>query len=98
MYRSTGDAIVKADKFSEFMIIWRCTTEEEGDGCCMISEEDGTLCVVRGTKVSEMFTYRYSLLEWEKLMTRYINSQEDYLEYLGTPYKEISYLDAFSCA
>ena len=47
VYWSSGDAIVKADKFSEFMIIWKCTTAEQGDGCCMISEEDGALCLVR---------------------------------------------------
>ena len=28
VYYSTGDAIVKADKFSAFMLIWKCTTAE----------------------------------------------------------------------
>ena len=69
----------------------------------MISEDDGALCVIRGALASIMYTYRYSKPEWEKLMSRYVKSQGDYMAYLGLPYdaafqSAIPYLDAFSCA
>ena len=50
IYESSGDAIVKSRKFSPFILIWKCTTEEEFDGCCMISLADGTICLLRGSK------------------------------------------------
>ena len=103
VYESSGNAIVKSGKFSPFMIIWRCTTEEQYDGCCMISESDGAVCLLRDTRASEMLTYRYSHTEWLTLLSKYKESQEDFEENFGTPYKAgdnnvIEYLDSFVCA
>ena len=103
VYQSSGNAIVKSRKFSPFMIIWRCTTEEQYDGCCMVSESEGAVCLLRDTRASEMLTYRYSHTEWLTLLSKYKESQEDFEENFGTPYKAgdnnvIEYLDSFVCA
>ena len=74
VYISSGDAIVKSRKFSPFILIWKCTTEEEGDGCCMISETEGAVCLLRGSKATELLTYRYSGTEWSRLMAFYRDS------------------------
>ena len=64
IYWSTGEAVVKAEKFSSFIIIFKCTTVERYDGCCMISENDGTICLLRTATNPYLYTYRYSIGEW----------------------------------
>ena len=103
VYESSGNDIVKSRKFSPFMMIWRCTTEEQYDGCCMISESDGAVCLLRDTRATEMLTYRYSHTEWETLLSEFEESQEDFIDHFGTAYVSgdtnvIDYLDAFVCA
>ena len=36
-----------AYRFSSFIISHQCITEEVGDGCCMIEEEFGGVCLIR---------------------------------------------------
>ena len=103
IYESSGNLIVKSRKFSSFILIWQCTTEEEHDGCCMISENDGTLCLLRGDEATELFTFRYTQSEWTKVMETFRTKQEDYIPewgdaYIGGRNNAIEYLDTFVCA
>ena len=45
-YSVTGTDTNNALVFSEFLIYFKCNTEEAKDACCMISEEHGTVCLV----------------------------------------------------
>ena len=50
---------LNADKFSSFFISHQCVTEETGDGCCMISENLGGVCLIQET-TTVMRTYRFT--------------------------------------
>ena len=49
-----------ASKFSAFVIQQECLTENEGDGCCMISAHDGAVCTIRDSSDTELMTFRLS--------------------------------------
>ena len=53
-----------AEKFSAFILQTECVTENQYDGCCMISEHSGALCTFRGQSDTEMDTYRFEYEEW----------------------------------
>ena len=53
-YTVSAEDTVNAEKFSSFVFSVKCTTVDEEDGCCLISESDGTVCLLRGSGASSM--------------------------------------------
>ena len=35
-----------ATKFSPFLIYWKCNTETQYDGCCMLEDTNGAVCTL----------------------------------------------------
>ena len=52
--------VVNARKYSSFILQLKCTTRYEFDSCCMISDEEGALCLVRGEDLDHLDTYRFT--------------------------------------
>ena len=68
-----------ASKFSSFLITHQCVTEAENDGCCMVSENLGGVCLIRGSSATEMNTYRFTNSQWETITSAFSSSQTDYV-------------------
>lgn len=65
---------LNAEKFSSFLIYWRCNGAAAGDGCCMMDEYNGTVCTMMkadpgNASNSLMYTYRFSKYEWQLVMS-----------------------------
>ena len=58
--------VINARKFSSFILQLKCRTRYEWDSCCMISDEEGTVCLVRGEDLDKIDTYRFTYNEWTK--------------------------------
>ena len=56
--------VVSARKFSPLILQLQCTTKNHLDACCMISDEEGAVRLVRGEDLDEIHTYRYTYTEW----------------------------------
>ena len=60
---------INAYKFSAFVLAFQCYTEEENDGCCMASEQDGAMCIFRNDD-NEVDTYRFTDSDWRESVLR----------------------------
>ena len=48
-YNVSATDTQNARLFSEFLIYFKCNTKQDKDACCVISENDGTLCLIPTT-------------------------------------------------
>ena len=87
---------LNADKFSSFLMYWRCNGVANGDGCCMYDEFNGTVCTMMKDDAANagqslIYTYRMSKFEWAAVMAAFSTNQGSYLtamEGLGPGYIE----------
>lgn len=64
-YAVTDQHTTNAEKFSPFLIYWKCNTAALGDGCCIISDGDGTVCTMDDTADGTVLTtYRIKSADW----------------------------------
>ena len=54
--------------FSEFLIYFKCNTLADKDACCLVSEYDGTVCMVPKTTGTVMETFRFTNWEWNNVV------------------------------
>ena len=71
-YRVSQTDIDDAAKFSSFALGIVCEAKESKDGCCLVSEFHGTLCILRGNCTGTcMETYRLSPAQWQTMLDSY---------------------------
>ena len=67
-YSVSQTDINNATKFSSFALGIACEALESKDGCCLVSESDGTVCILRGNCTGTcMETYRFSQTQWQEV-------------------------------
>ena len=84
-YNVSQKDIDDAAKFSSFALGFACEAVESMDGCCLVSEFHGTLCVLRGNcRGTCMETYRLSPSQWEVMLDSFQDGQADYVSQLNS--------------
>ena len=102
--------VISAKKFSPLILQLKCTTKNPFDACCMISDEEGAVCLVRGEELDDLRTYRYTYTEWttqvaDALMRPVLSYQDKFKETLPEPiqlheedFNTYAYMHYFACA
>ena len=101
--------VINSQKFSSFIIQTKCIVNNEYDGCCMISNNEGAVCTVRASSRFVMDTYRYTYTQLttqvvDAIMYPVIWQERKFKDTLPDPvpkeedgFSTKEYMDYYSC-
>ena len=104
VYKVNDIERTNSEKFSSFIISHQCNTEEDGDGCCMISESFGGVCLIRANSTT-MYTYRVTNEKWKAVLAAFGGNHQSYvtemansiIDTAGDPPTALDYMDQYHC-
>ena len=76
-YTVVAQDTINQAKFSSFLISHQITTTADKDGVCMISSEDGTVCLLQNAADDGADTYRVNTTKWATAIAAYSANQAE---------------------
>ena len=97
--------VINAYRYSPFLISHNCNTSATIAGCCMISENQGGVCLMMEGSGASIKTYRFTFAQWLGVLASFNGTQNGYISQFsgkeqitgGTPATKLDWMDSYHC-